>query len=68
MKNRYKETDNSYVINGICFSKNKVHRNISYLLSTYGNASKETILLASLLHDSRLSKEDMESVKRALNI
>ena len=68
MKNKYRETENSYVISGICFSKNKVHRNISYLLSTYGNANKETILLASLLHDSRLSKEDMESVKKALNI
>ncbi len=68
IKGKYKETENSYVISGISFSKNKVNRSINYLLSIFGDASKELVLLASLLHDSRLSEDNMNLVLDILNL
>ena len=68
MKNKYKETDNSFVIGKYSFSKNKVNRIINYLLAIFNNISKEKILLTALLYDSRLSKEDMDNVAKTLNI
>ena len=68
IKGKYRETTNSYVIDGIAFSRNKVNRSINYLLSTFADQSKEKILLASLLYNSRLSLDNMEKVVRALGI
>ena len=68
IKGKYKETTNSYIIDNISFSKNKVNRDMNYLLSTFADQSKEKIILASLLHNSRLSLEDMKKVIKALGI
>lgn len=68
IKGKYNETNNSYVIGNISFSKNKVNRDINYLLSTFVDKPKEKILVASLLHDSRLSLENMQKVIDTLNI
>jgi len=68
IKNRYKETESSYVIGDKYFSKNKVNRNINYLLSIFTDANKEKVLAAGLLYDSRLSKEDMINVIETLNL
>ena len=68
IRGKYKETDNSYVIGKYSFSKNKVNRIINYLLAIFNNISKEKILLAALLYDSRLSKEEMDNVVKTLNI
>ncbi|MBE6159308.1 MAG: hypothetical protein E7159_05745 [Firmicutes bacterium] len=68
MKNKYKETDNSYVVGKYSFSKNKVNRIINYLLAIFNNISNDKILLTALLYDSRLSKEDMDNVAKTLNI
>ncbi|MBR1416963.1 MAG: hypothetical protein IJ572_04020 [Bacilli bacterium] len=62
IKNKYRETENSYIIDNISFSKNKVNRNINYLLSIFADANIDKIILASLLHDSRLSEDDMIKV------
>ena len=62
------EYDDSYAINGIFFSKYKVIRNLNYLLNNFGEISKNTILLASLFHDSRKTDEEMNSVISALGI
>lgn len=68
MKNKYKETDNSYIVGKYSFSKNKVNRIINYLLAIFNNISNDKILLTALLYDSRLSKEDMDNVAKTLNI
>jgi hypothetical protein len=68
MKNKYKETENSYVVGKYSFSKNKVNRIINYLLAIFNNISNDKILLTALLYDSRLSKEDMDNVAKTLNI
>lgn len=68
IKGKYKESDFSYIVGNYCFSKNKVNRDINYLLSTFTGIDKEIIILASLLHDSRLSKQDMENVQNILGI
>ena len=68
MKNKCVETENSYVIDNIHFSKNKVNRNINYLANTFTDKSKEMILLASLLYDSRLSEKEMRYVINLLKI
>ena len=68
MKNKYKETDNSYVVGKYSFSKNKVNRIINYVLAIFNNIANEKVLLTALLFDSRLSKEDMDNVARTLNI
>ena len=68
MKNKYKETENSYVVGKYSFSKNKVNRIINYLLAIFNNISNDKILLTALLYDSRLSKEDMNNVAKTLNI
>ena len=68
IKGKYKETDYSYIIGDYRFSKNKVNRDINYLLGTFTDVNKAIILASSLLHDSRLSKEDMEKVINLLNI
>ena len=62
------ETENAYTIGDYYFSKNKVNRSINYLLSVFTEESNEQILLASLLHDSRLSNEDMQNVINMLGI
>lgn len=68
IKNKYKETENSYVIGKYSFSKNKVNRIINYLLAIFNNISNEKIILTALLFDSRLSKADMDNVAKTLNI
>ena len=68
IKNKYKETENSYVIGKYSFSKNKVNRIINYLLAIFNNISNEKIILTALLFDSRLSKADMDNVVKTLNI
>ena len=68
MNNKYKEINNTYIIDKYYFSKNKVNRDINYLLSIFTDLDKNVILLASLLHNSRLSKEDMENVMNVLEI
>ena len=68
IKNKYKETENSYVIGKYSFSKNKVNRIINYLLAIFNNISNEKIILTALLFDSRLSNADMDNVAKTLNI
>ena len=62
IKGKYSETENAYVLGDYYFSKNKVNRDINYLASLYTDKGSEILVIASLLHDSRLSKEDMENV------
>ena len=68
IKGKYTETENAYVIDNYYFSKNKVNRDINYLSSLFNDMDKELIIVASLLHDSRMSKEDMEKVINSLGI
>ena len=68
IKGKYKETNNSYTISGVSFSKNKVNRDINYLVSIYSDTPKELILLASLFHNSRLSEDNMNLVIDVLNL
>ena len=68
IKNKYKETENSYIIGKYSFSKNKVNRIINYVLSIFNNMNINKVLLTALLYDSRLSKEDMDNVVKTLNI
>lgn len=62
------ETNDSYMINGIYFSKKKVNRNLNYLLTNFAEINKNTILLASLLHDARKSTEEINKVITTLGI
>lgn len=68
IKGKYTETENAYVVGDYYFSKNKVNRDINYLASIFEGTEREIIIAASLLHDSRLSKEDMEKVLNELDI
>lgn len=68
IKGKYTETENAYVIGDYYFSKNKVNRDINYLTSLFTDKEHELVVLASLLYDSRLSKEDMENVIKLLGI
>ena len=68
IKNKYRETDSAYIIENYSFSKNKVNRNINYLLSIFTDADKDKVLVSGLLYNSRLSKEDMDNVLNILNI
>jgi len=68
IKGKYTETENAYVIGDYYFSKNKVNRDINYLTSLYADRNNELIILASLLHDSRLSKEDMENIINIIKV
>lgn len=68
IKGKYKETDNSYLIGNYSFSKNKVNRIINYLLSIFTSQEENSILISALLYDSRMKKEDMDSVVSVLNI
>ena len=60
--------ENSYVIGDYHFSKNKVNRDINYLMSVFTDVKQEIIILVALLHDSRLAKEDMQKVMELLGI
>ena len=62
IKGKYAETQNAYIIDEYYFSKNKVNREINYLINLYSDMDKDTIIIASLLHDSRLDNDDMENV------
>lgn len=68
IKGKYTETENAYVIGNYYFSKNKVNRDINYLNSIFSDVDNEIIVVTSLLHDSRLSKEDMQNVISSLGI
>ena len=68
IKGKYTETENAYVIGDYYFSKNKVNRDMNYLNSVFNDIGNEIITIASLLHDSRMSKEDMENVINELGI
>ena len=68
IKGKYTETENAYVIGDYYFSKNKVNRDINYLKSVFDSLDNNIVLLASLLHDSRLSEEDMKNVINILGI
>lgn len=59
---------NTYIIDGIAFSKNKVIRNINYLLSLNINISEDIILLASLLYNARKSTDEVNRVISKLGI
>ena len=68
IKGKYTETENAYVIDNYYFSKNKVNRCINYLSSIFANLDNEVIIAASLLHDSRMSKDDMIKIFNILGI
>lgn len=65
---KYKESESAYIINEYHFSKNKVNRDINYLLSIFTDIDNNIILLASLLYNSRLAKEDMKEIIDILDI
>lgn len=62
------DKNNSYVIDGIYFSKNKVIRNINYLLSIDIDISKDILLLSALFYNARKSTEEMNNVINKLDI
>ena len=68
IKGKYTETENAYVLDNYYFSKNKVNRDINYLTSVFTELSRETIIAASFLHDSRMAEEDMRNVLDILGI
>ncbi len=65
---KYAETENTYIIGDYYFSKNKVNRDINYLVNSNTNIDNDIIIAASLLHDSRLSSDDMENVINSLDL
>ena len=62
------EKENTYKIGDAIFSKNKVNANINYLVNNYEEANSSIILLASLFHDTHMSKEEISKVIDTLNI
>lgn len=70
MKNfkRIEEKDDIYIIGGIVFSKNKVKRNINYLVNNYPELDKNITMLAALFYNSRKSVEEMSKVISTLGI
>lgn len=62
------ENENTYVIGGIVFSKNKVRRNINNLKSNYPDLDNNIIILASLFYDSRRNRDELNKVISQLGI
>lgn len=62
------EKENFYSISNSEFSKNKVRRNINFLVKNHEELDNNIILLASLFHDSRKNKDEMNKVIATLGI
>ena len=61
------ETTNSYIINNISFSKNKVRRHVIHLINLNKDYNPKEIMLAALIYNSHLSVPQMTEIKSLVN-
>lgn len=62
------ETLNTYIIDNMYFSKNRVKENINYLLTNMDYSDSDKILLASFVYNTNLNEENINALIKALNV
>lgn len=63
-----KENQNSYIIDNMYFSKNRVIENINYLLTNMDYNDSDKILLASFVYNTTLNEDNINALIKALNV